>query len=288
MLMSIWFFFFIYLLAAVLSLSYVIRFLEHHGMVSLNYLQKKIPNSLGIYLWLMLLVYYALIHLWDRFFIPLPLIRETIAVGQEGDLFSFFFLAITVVFFLGWLDDSVGDKKVKGLSGHLRTWRKERIATTGLIKAAGIGGISLWSAFEIGNSLVFALMQALLLALMSNAVNLLDLRPGRAWKSFYLIALLMAFAGVFAIQFAYLFPIFVGGILLFPKDLRGQLMLGDAGANVLGFALGFCMINTTPWWFQTWMLALLLLVHWGAEHGSITVWIERNRLLNWFDRWGRA
>lgn len=288
MLISIWLFFFLYLLAAVLSFTYVVGFLNHHGIVANNYLRKNIPNGLGIYLWLLLLVYFAMTRLWEYLLMPLPSLHALTTIGRDERIFSFYFLAITVVFIIGWLDDTLGDKKVKGFSGHLRTWRKERIVTTGLIKAAGIGGISLWSAIEIGDSWMVAFPQTLLLALMSNSMNLLDLRPGRAWKSFYLIAVLLAFIGTFQVQFTYLFPIFVGGMMLFPKDLRGQLMLGDAGANVMGFALGYCMIIATPWWFQMGMLALLILLHWGAEHGSITVWIEQNRILNWFDRWGRV
>src|SRR5579871_6319247 len=94
---------------------------------------------------------------------------------------------VTVVGFgaLGWIDDTWGTKKIKGLRGHFRAAFRDHTLTTGFCKA--VGGALL--ALDLGWSLhpghvASALVAAALIALAANAINLLDLRPGRAGAVF--------------------------------------------------------------------------------------------------------
>ncbi|SDO08506.1 hypothetical protein SAMN04487897_10827 [Paenibacillus sp. yr247] len=65
-------------------------------------------------------------------------------------------------------------------------------------------------------------------------------------------------------------------------------MLGDAGANLLGFTLGYGVIMILPWEAQILIVVILSYLHKYAEVSSITQMIERNRFLNWLDRLGRT
>jgi UDP-N-acetylmuramyl pentapeptide phosphotransferase/UDP-N-acetylglucosamine-1-phosphate transferase len=65
-------------------------------------------------------------------------------------------------------------------------------------------------------------------------------------------------------------------------------MLGDTGANYLGFALGCWLVMFAPEWLQLLSICLLVYLHWYAEKSSITKAIEHNRVLQWIDRLGRV
>ena len=105
-------------------------------------------------------------------------------------------------FALGLIDDALGSRVDRGFGGHLRTLAQGRI-TTGMLKLVGISAASLvagaimsgfapWGrqgpespALRIG----LTLLAGAAIALTSNLVNLLDLRPGRALKGYSAIAL---------------------------------------------------------------------------------------------------
>jgi UDP-GlcNAc:undecaprenyl-phosphate GlcNAc-1-phosphate transferase len=262
--------------AAVLPLTW--RFLLAHGITAENYRKQIIPTAMGIYLWVVLVLYYLLF-------------AHTVSTNPA---LSLFFIGASVVFFVGWLDDTIGDKKVKGFKGHLLKFKNEKVVTMGLLKAVSTAGLALWivlthSSEPFQNAIAF-----LLLTLSTNWINLLDLRPGRAIKGFFvsiaMIAAVSAAAGLsfFSNIIYYVFPLAVGALLLLPKDLRAEAMLGDAGANMLGFSLGFCVAFGAPEWVQSAAVIFLLFVHWFAERKSITKYIEEHRFLKWFDEWGRA
>ncbi len=278
------------------ALPATLRFLLQHGMIAENYRGRKVANGLGLYLWIMLLVYYAMLQAWPLLGRVHPAFDQAgccalpaaLRLAPSSRLFDVYTLAVTVVFFIGWLDDTIGDKSVKGLKGHLNKWKEEKIVTSGIVKAAGISAVALCTVVGLGNDLPLAIVQFFILALMTNSMNLLDLRPGRALKAFFLFALLLPAAGTFRDYAVFLLPVATGALLLFAKDVRAAAMLGDAGANFIGFSLAFCIVISTPPWLQTMLLALLALLHWTAERSSITRVIENNRLLNWFDRLGRT
>ncbi|MEB3103510.1 hypothetical protein [Ferviditalea candida] len=288
MLISGLLFFGIFLSIAVIALPLSIRFLAEHGMTEANYKQARIPKATGIYLLFLTLFYMWLSRIWLELELSLPF-SAFAGAGSNAQKWTYAYISsLTIVFALGWMDDSIGDKTVKGFKGHLRKWRLEKSVSTGLLKAAGTALTACWISIELGGGLLAGLLHFGLIALAANAVNLLDLRPGRAIKSFWAAAVLIFAAGEPFAAAAWLFPLLVGTLLLLPDDLGGRAMLGDTGANLLGFALGTAAAASAPWWFQTGMLAGLIAIHWVAERGSVTRIIENSRLLNWLDKLGRV
>jgi hypothetical protein len=191
---------------------------------------------------------------------------------------------------LGLMDDIVGETQVKGWRGHFSTLLKERRLTMGTVKAIG-GGLgalilSAWAISALGQlGWERWVLGAVLIALSANAVNLLDVRPSRALKGFWLLSLLgigvtrgdgwLAFVPLWASTLAYA-----------PDDFRRKAMLGDAGANPLGACFGIWV--TLHWSLTAQVLLLLVLIafHLYAERRSLTADIERVALLRWLDRWG--
>jgi UDP-N-acetylmuramyl pentapeptide phosphotransferase/UDP-N-acetylglucosamine-1-phosphate transferase len=122
----------------------------------------------------------------------------------------------------------------------------------------------------------------LCLALAANAVNLLDLRPGRALKAFSASCLVLV-PEVGQLGAAALFG---AGCALLPEDLGERAMLGDAGSNALGFALGFWTLEL-PLGVTLAVLALLAGLHVYAERGSLSALIDAVGPLRYLDRLGR-
>src|SRR5699024_3532317 len=159
---------------------------------------------------------------------------------------------------LGLLDDLLephmrraGRPVSKGLRGHLGALRSGRL-TTGALKAAGIPLLALAGAAASpaprGGAMVLA--DAALTAGCANLANLLDLRPGRALKVILPAAALLAAPAAAGsaraatgthLGRAALLP----ALVALPPDLREHAMLGDAGANVLGAAVGTAAARST-------------------------------------------
>lgn len=65
-------------------------------------------------------------------------------------------------------------------------------------------------------------------------------------------------------------------------------MLGDTGANLLGAALGMASVWTMTFPAQLAVVAFLMLLHLFTERYSLTMIIEKNRLLRFLDNLGRS
>lgn len=122
------------------------------------------------------------------------------------------------------------------------------------------------------------MLDTALVAGTANVVNLLDLRPGRAAKVLLAGGLLTARAGGGAVAGA------AAGSL--PVDLSARAMLGDAGANGLGAALGVTLLPA-PRWLRVALLAGVLGLNVASEKVSFTAVIADHPVLNRIDEWGR-
>ncbi|HET8929818.1 MAG TPA: hypothetical protein VFN21_04090, partial [Acidimicrobiales bacterium] len=71
-------------------------------------------------------------------------------------------------------------------------------------------------------------------------------------------------------------------------DAREQLMLGDAGSNILGAALGWGLVATTDWQAQVVVLVVLLALNAASEKVSFSRVIDETPVLRAIDRFGRA
>ena len=191
---------------------------------------------------------------------------------------------------LGLLDDVCGSRAASGLRGHFRAAFRERKITTGFVKAVG----GLFVAFLVSlrlrpDNFAFALLAALIIALSANAINLLDLRPGRAGAVFLLFAVpLLWFAlkiGGSPAGIPLLLFVAIPAFRIYPRDAAAKIMLGDAGSNPLGAALVLAFLELAPpLYAQSAVLALLMALHLLAERASLTKIIEKNSILRRLDR----
>ena len=188
---------------------------------------------------------------------------------------------------LGFMDDAFGSSKARGLRGHFMALFKEHSITTGLIKA--IGGIAI-SFFitrviltELPNA---AILDCFIIALSANMLNLLDVRPGRAAAIYILLA--MALIGIYygdTSHFPALIWVLIPAVLVYERDRRGLVMLGDCGANLLGGTLGIAFVlEGCSLGMRITVLILLIVFHLLTEHFSLTRLIEANSILRYLDR----
>lgn len=190
---------------------------------------------------------------------------------------------------LGMFDDLAAHGDDKGFRGHLTALARGRL-TTGGLKLAGGGLLAIVVVGAAGaDDLGELLVGALVIALAANLGNLLDRAPGRTTKvSLVVGAVLVALTasadrsllvGVVAVLGA------GAGLLAF--DLREELMLGDAGANVLGAALGLGLVLTTGLGAQVVALVVLAALNGASEVVSFSRVIDGFGPLRALDRAGR-
>jgi UDP-N-acetylmuramyl pentapeptide phosphotransferase/UDP-N-acetylglucosamine-1-phosphate transferase len=180
---------------------------------------------------------------------------------------------------LGFLDDRWGTAEHKGFRGHLRALRSGRL-TTGLVKAVGGLAVAGAVAWALHPSLM-ALPEALLIALGANLLNLLDLRPLRALKVFWLLGAGLFLPGPLLLAQA------LGLSLPYARlEARRAVMLGDTGANSLGALLGVAAAIALPPWGDCLAVALLAAFHVWAERHSLSAWIDARPWARTLDGWG--
>jgi UDP-GlcNAc:undecaprenyl-phosphate/decaprenyl-phosphate GlcNAc-1-phosphate transferase len=211
---------------------------------------------------------------------------------QEGVLFL---LGILTLASWGLLDDAYADDENKGFRGHFGALLREGKVTSGLWKAWGVLSTAMMISYGLTNSFWSWLLGTCLLATSSNLLNLFDLRPARAIKVFWLILLVGMVISLLTIQpdrftggWMWLLPIFISTVLNFRHDAGGRIMLGDTGANALGFAAGFALVQGLPWQGQAALLFLFVLIHVAAEFVSFSQIIQQVKWLERIDSWGRS
>lgn len=257
--------------------SRFVNILRQVGLARLNYKNDRIPTATG--LWIML-VHLPFLFLW---------------MGETAYLLQV--VAVGVLAWSGWWDDVFGEKGVKGFHGHLGALRKGRW-TSGMGKALAGAFTAFVLSMSISGAVWETIVSFLVIALTINLLNLFDLRPGRAWKIFFfsstiLLAVVVPYASLVGPQelefvFFILLPPFIAASVMFLPDLRGKIMLGDAGANVLGGLLGYWMVLWAPFILQVLWLFIVLVVHAYAEKKSISRLIEATPFLHKIDHWGRT
>jgi glycosyltransferase involved in cell wall biosynthesis len=220
--------------------------------------------------------------------------------GRLGSVPPWLAGALLMWMLLGLFDDVAGSGSRRGFRGHLTSlWHGQ--LTTGAVKLLAGGVLALGMAYclpQRGWALWITIpLAACLIALSANAINLFDLRPGRALKICWLV--LLPLIGCDIAPAGHMPPLSSAlltlatcllciTLLYAPLDFAGMMMLGDTGANVLGAFLGLYLAATLPLYGQCFALLLLVALHLYAERASITRMIERVVWLNWLDQLGRS
>lgn len=229
---------------------------------------------------------------------------ESIAVTLM-DPRSFWILPAVILGFglLGFLDDRYGTRGNGGFKGHFRALFRERRLTTGAAKAIGGGLIALAVGFSstsdqmrlhstplaqgiLQSTLGNTVLNAGIIALFANAINLVDTRPGRAMKVWWvllaaLLCLEIGRVGVMYLPWSYFGWILaaMGGVALVytHRDLSAKSMLGDVGSNTLGAMLGLGCAGVFDTPTKLVILALLIAFNLFCEKYSVSKLLDRRK-----------
>jgi UDP-N-acetylmuramyl pentapeptide phosphotransferase/UDP-N-acetylglucosamine-1-phosphate transferase len=247
------------------------------GAVRKNYRGNDIPVSVGISFpvsLILVFLFYALIKRYD---------------------FSFhiYLIGIISICFLGFIDDMLGQRDTLGFKGHFGALFKGKL-TTGGFKALGGGIIAFFLALSLSGlepswkGWVDILLNTLIIALFTNMLNLLDLRPGRAIKGYLFFLLLIILMAAGRVNWLLITPLLGIILVYFPVDLKARAMMGDSGSNVLGLTLGYYSIVFLSLPYRVAVLLFLIAMHIYTEKFSLTKTIEQVPLLRAIDQAGRS
>ncbi|NMB01207.1 MAG: UDP-N-acetylmuramyl pentapeptide phosphotransferase [Firmicutes bacterium] len=252
-----------FLASAVLSyISVPVLLPVYAGQVRQNYLGEQVPTGLG-----------------TAFILPSVLVLIILSGGENKGLWLALLLLLFSIF--GLLDDTLGGAEQKGFRGHF----SQRTLSTGALKAWGGGIASVVVSAQFGTGVLDVLISAALIALAANFLNLLDLRPGRAGKAFFVLGFPLLLFGGQTLQSVSVVLLAVLGYL--PWDLKRKAMMGDTGANPLGATLGYFAALHFPVFAKVVLLTVLASLNIVAEKVSFSRIIESNRFLQFLDRLGR-
>jgi UDP-GlcNAc:undecaprenyl-phosphate/decaprenyl-phosphate GlcNAc-1-phosphate transferase len=241
-----------------------------------NHRGASVPTGAGIIVALTLLFLSAL----ERGIYGLGIDQDALHAGSE------MVLAVVGFGLLGFIDDVAEVGTDKGFAGHLRALRHGRL-TTGALKlfggvAVAVGAVAV---FDAGATLDLV-VDVLLVAGAANVGNLLDRAPGRTTK----VALVV---GALVLALTWSAPplglaIVLGAALgLLAFDLREELMLGDAGANALGAALGLAVVFGFSFPVRVGALAVVIALNALSEVVSFSAVIAKTPGLKQLDQLGR-
>lgn len=256
-------------LGTLFILPYFKSLLIESNVVRKNYREDLIPVSIGIV------------------FLPMLVINSSILTYfyKNEDVYVYLF-GIIAMAFLGIIDDLIGNRDVSGLKGHFKSILNGKL-TTGGFKALFGGFVALCISVIISKNIPDIIINTLLIALFTNLINLLDLRPGRAIKGYIFIAVVLLFSISIYYQKILIVLLMANVLAYFKEDLKAKAMMGDAGSNVLGISLGIITAFNFSLPIRASVLLLLIIIHIITEKYSLTKMIENNKILNYIDKLGR-
>jgi hypothetical protein len=244
-----------------------------------NFRGRLLPTAVGIIVALVVLAADAVVAV-------------VAAAGAEPDAAAVDGLRLTTFTALGFgllglLDDLGGAGESGGFAAHLRALAEGRL-TTGAIKLFGGAAVAVVVvATREPESVGRVLADGALVALAANLGNLFDRAPGRTIKVALVGFLVLVLAVGAEPELAGVALAVGAGAGLLTADLGERLMLGDAGANVLGAALGLGVVLTCSPGVRTVVLVLVAALNLASEWVSFSRVIAAAPPLRAADRWGR-
>lgn len=264
-------FFLFSLLTATIIIPRIRDMLLQGGIVKKNYKDMEIPVGMGIAI------------------VPILLVNTSFLLAfhkNSLDILLLFLVGILTMAFVGIIDDLIGNRNATGFKGHIGNLFKGKL-TTGGLKAVTGGIIGFCISLYISEGLLLILLNTVLIALMTNLLNLFDLRPGRALKVYLLIGLMLSILGM-TLESKYIFSIVLGYCIVYlPQDLKGKSMMGDVGSNTLGMTLGIISAVSLGVVPKLIALFILFMIHIVAERYSLTAIIKKIYVLDLLDQLGR-
>lgn len=245
-----------------------------------NYRGARIPTAAGVVVALAVLAVEAVVTVVD-------------ALGADVDPDTIpgrrlVVLAAVGFCLLGLLDDLGGAGQSGGFRGHLRALASRRL-TTGAVKLFGGAALAVVvvAAGTEDRPLARLIADAALIALAANLGNLLDRAPGRVGKSVLVAGAVVLVATGFGPELAGVALVLGAGAGLLWPDLRERCMLGDAGANALGAAVGLGVVLACSPGVRLAVLAAVAALNLASEAVSFSRVIRAVPPLRWADDLGR-
>jgi UDP-GlcNAc:undecaprenyl-phosphate/decaprenyl-phosphate GlcNAc-1-phosphate transferase len=253
--------------------------LAHPSFQRLNYRDRVVPTGAGVVL--------ALVPMFAE---GVRVTAGAAGVGARAISAPRAAVVIAALGFglLGLLDDVAGTDTDRGLRGHIGALFEGGRLTTGALKLIGGGAVALVAVAPLRHTAFGPfVVDALVVALAANLGNLFDRAPGRTTKVG--VAIFVVVAALTRVPRTMVGPaVVVGGALgLLLDDLHERLMLGDAGANALGAAIGIGVVASTALSTRIVALTLLAAANVASEWISFGRVIDGSRPLRNVDRWGR-
>jgi UDP-GlcNAc:undecaprenyl-phosphate/decaprenyl-phosphate GlcNAc-1-phosphate transferase len=267
-------------LAAVLVPAWI-RDMRRAGLVRENWRGRIVAFPAGAVLAAVALVALA----------PLALLDDRADLDLlDSDLRRWIVYVIGVAL-LGLLDDSLGrageSDSPRGWRGHVRALLSGRFST-GAIKAVGAFALAAYAVSGRGREELDYLADLALLLLATNLFNLLDLRPGRVEKVFFVLIAGLCL-GAWTAEPLELLGLFIGPVAVGAWfTLRERAMLGDTGSNLIGAVAGVSLLETLGDPERLIALAVVGALNLYGEFRSITAAIDRVPLLRQLDSLGRV
>ncbi|HZK35142.1 MAG TPA: hypothetical protein VFD33_07520 [Bacillota bacterium] len=265
----------IYLLSLSLALvtyltlkDHMIKLLKSKNLLVENYKGKAIVNGAGIVL-----------------LVPCIVATAIMVLFENNTSYILFIFVVVILSLTGLIDDLLGVSSTKGLMGHLKGLTKGEFST-GILKA--IAGLVIGAVVAYFNySSIFGFfMDILIFSLSVNFINLLDLRPGRAAKAYFLFTVCLLFISGFSEAWVIL-PVYIGLFFYLNGEMEEEYMLGDTGASLLGGTCGYYSVLTLSMGNKAVLGFLLVVLHITTEYWSLSVVIEKIPTLRRLDRLGR-
>lgn len=272
---------------AVIGAPILLRGLQEAGFVRTNYSGREVPVPSGILIPLAAFVALGVSA-------PLDRLLDDEILGGAGLVGVMIY--IIGVCLLGAIDDLLGTPVIEGGLGRqdprgVRGHAKATISggfSTGAVKAVGSLGLAAFAMGLIVPGDLEYLLAIALVVVTTNLFNLLDLRPGRALKVFFVVAVGLCI-GAWTLEPVWLTGVFLGSLpVLLYYDLGEQGMLGDTGSNAIGAIAGVWMVLTLSTTAQLIALAVVVLITLYGEFRSISQLIDRTPVLRFLDHLGRT
>lgn len=237
-------------------------------------------------------------------------------------LYAIPLMLVTVSVLFGLADDVFGSHRDKGFKGHLSALARGRL-TTGGLKLFGIGAVSAVYGWRVapspgstgwGETLAVWFLATLTIAAAANFINLTDLRPGRALKTYSALALVAApvfvldaaegyisYSASFAelgvsawgaldsvVALVLMVCVLLGPVVaVWRSDLGEEGMLGDAGSNAMGAVVGYLLASALPLPWLVVAATVLLALNVLSERVSFSAIVDSVAPLRAIDRLGR-
>ncbi len=194
-------------------------------------------------------------------------------------------LAATMLVFAAGLVDDLVPNGPRGIRDHLGALASGHVST-GIIKVLVIVASAVVAvALQSERPGWIRVAGVVLVAACANVWNGLDVRPGRAIK-FGLVAM-VGLVGVDLAMLPTLPGVAVASVLALWPDLRERAMLGDGGANLLGFTIGLGLYLVMGDWAVVIGAGIAVVVNAVAETVTLSRVIQAVPPLRWFDSLGR-